>query len=347
MSATHGYSDIGGLLKWLDKYPYGCIEQTTSRAMPLLVFNDLTDLAGLPKDQALRGRLQDAVDAVLDMQNYAGNFGMWGPGSDADPWISAYALDFLYQAKDKGYVVPNDALKRGAGWLRQTVDLGFLRRRHARLRILHPRARGPGESERPALLQRHARSGMDLGDGGGADRCRGGGRGRPFARVLWLQSRPRHPLCGQARELLGRRITVRCCATSRAPPRSRSESNEAELIPAFLAKSDTIDMRLNATTTQEKAWMLRAAYELTRQHTQLHILVNNQPAQLRAGAVRLAPNLQQLAAGITLANKGDAGVWRTTSVEGTPAIPLPAESSNVTLKKTIWTMTASRPISPT
>ena len=51
------------------------------------------------------------------MQNFAGNFGMWGPGSDADPCLSVFALDFLYQAKAKGYVVPNDALKRGTGWL--------------------------------------------------------------------------------------------------------------------------------------------------------------------------------------------------------------------------------------
>jgi uncharacterized protein YfaS (alpha-2-macroglobulin family) len=55
--------------------------------MPLLYFNDLADLAGLPKDQALHARIQDSVDNVLDMQNFAGNFGMWGPGSDADPWI--------------------------------------------------------------------------------------------------------------------------------------------------------------------------------------------------------------------------------------------------------------------
>ena len=121
MSAAHGYNDVPGLLKWLDKYPYGCIEQTTSRAMPLLCFNDLAGLAGLPHDQALHDRMQDAVDTVLDMQNYAGNFGMWGPGNDADPWISVFALDFLYQAKDKGYVVPNDALRRGAGWLKQTA----------------------------------------------------------------------------------------------------------------------------------------------------------------------------------------------------------------------------------
>src|SRR5262249_37732038 len=120
VSSSRGYNDVPGLLPWLDKCPDGCGGQTPSGAMPLLYFNDLAGLAGLPKDQALHDRIQEAVNTVLDMQNYAGNFGMWGPGSDADPWISVFALDFLNQAKPKGYVVPNEALKRGAGWLRQT-----------------------------------------------------------------------------------------------------------------------------------------------------------------------------------------------------------------------------------
>ena len=118
VSAAHGFNTVAGLLKWLDKYPYGCVEQTVSRAMPLLDFNDLADLAGLPRDQALKPRLQAAIDSVLDMQNFSGNFGMWGPGSDAEPFLSVYAVDFLYAAKKKGYVVPDDALRRGANWLR-------------------------------------------------------------------------------------------------------------------------------------------------------------------------------------------------------------------------------------
>ncbi len=123
VSASHGYSDVPGLLRWLDKYPYGCIEQTTSAAMPLLYFNDMAGLAGLPTDTALHARMQDAVDNVLDMQNYAGDFGMWGPGASADPWISVFALDFLEQAKDKGYVVANQPLERGVKWLQQTAVL--------------------------------------------------------------------------------------------------------------------------------------------------------------------------------------------------------------------------------
>ncbi len=88
-------ANVAGLLKWLDKYPYGCLEQTVSRAQPLLLFNDVADLAGLPRDQpALRPRIQAAVDQVLDMQNYAGNFGMWGAGSDADSFLSGLCRGF-------------------------------------------------------------------------------------------------------------------------------------------------------------------------------------------------------------------------------------------------------------
>jgi uncharacterized protein YfaS (alpha-2-macroglobulin family) len=102
-----------------------------------------------------------------------------------------------------------------------------------------------------------------------------------------------------------------------------------------------LDMRLNWTTTQEKAWMLRAAYELTRQRTRLNVLVNGQPAQPRDGAIRLAPSYGALNAGITLTNKGDALVWRTVSAQGTPALPLPAAANGLTLTKSVWTMSGS------
>ncbi len=97
-------------------------------------------------------------------------------------------------------------------------------------------------------------------------------------------------------------------------------------------------MGLNATTTQEKAWMLRAAYELTRQKTPLNILVNGKPAMPRAGAIRISPSTQMLNAGLTFLNKGDASVWRTTSVQGIPALPQPAAANGVTLSKAVWTM---------
>jgi uncharacterized protein YfaS (alpha-2-macroglobulin family) len=340
VSAAHGYSDVPGLLKWLDKYPYGCIEQTSSRAMPLLFFNDLAGMAGLPTDKALHDREQQAVDSVLDMQNYAGNFGMWGPGSDADPWISAFALDFLMQAKAKNYVVPNDALRRGASWLRQTATSDsfddatrayafYLLARSGQVNVSDLRyfsdTRGPEWNTAIAAALTGAAA-AEVGDRSRAT------YGFKRARDIALRAKPNtYPVSDYGsllRDLAG--------ATALA-----AENGEAELIPAFVNQSAGLDMRLNATTTQEKAWMLRAAYELTRQRTKLNILVNGQPGQPRDGAIRLAPNYGQLGAGITLANKGDAVVWRTVSVQGTPAMPLPAAASGLTLTKSVWTMSGT------
>ncbi|HUO98466.1 MAG TPA: hypothetical protein VMU01_07345, partial [Rhizomicrobium sp.] len=120
-----------------------------------------------------------------------------------------------------------------------------------------------------------------------------------------------------------------------------AESGEATMIPAFLSKVEGIDMRLNWTTTQEKAWMLRAAYELTRQRTRLNVVIDGKSAQPRDGAIRLTPDYGQLDKGITIVNRGDAQVWRTVSVEGTPSAPLPPVSSGIVLNKAAWTLSGS------
>ncbi len=337
VTAAHGYSDVPGLLRWLDKYPYGCIEQTTSRAMPLLYFNDLAGIAGITRDQALPQRLQDAVDNVLDMQNYAGNFGMWGPGSDADPWLSIFALDFLAQAKDKGYVVPNDALKRGANWLRQTASsdsndddvraYSFYVLAHlgqVNLSDLRYFSDTRGQEWNTAMAAALT----------GAAAARAGDRSRATyafgrARDIIMSADP------QRYSLDDYGSFVRDLAGTTA---LALEGGDPEIVPALMKRTADVDMRLNATTTQEKAWMLRAAYQLTLQKTKLNVLVNGKPASLRDGAIRLVPSLGQLSAGITLTNAGDAPVWREVSVQGTPAAPLPAEAAGLTLKKTVWTL---------
>ncbi|HEY1613940.1 MAG TPA: alpha-2-macroglobulin [Rhizomicrobium sp.] len=337
VSASHGYSDVPGLLRWLDKYPYGCIEQTTSRAMPLLYFNYLADLAGLPKDQALKARIQDSIDSVLDMQNFSGDFGMWGPGSDADPWLSVFALDFVQQAKDKGYVVPNESLRRGAEWLHTaaTTDsnddavraysfyvlgrMGHLNL--SDLRYFSDTRGGEWKSAIAAALT-------------GAATAEAGDRSRAafaFGRARQILMRANPQTYSDAD--YGSFIRDLAATTALAV-----EGGEQELVPALMKREADVDMRLNATTTQEKAWMLRAAYALSHGTTRLAIAVNGKPASIRAGAVRLAPDMGMLGTGIVLQNRGDAPVWRRVSVQGTPSVALPAQANGLTLKKTVWTM---------
>ena len=337
VSAAHGFNDVAGLLRWLDRYPYGCIEQTTSRALPLLYFNDLADLVKFQKDENLRQRIQDSVDNVLDMQNYAGNFGMWAAGSDADPWLSVFALDFLYQAKQKGYIVPNEAIRRGVGWLRGAASSDsnddnvrayafYVLAREGQANLSDLRYFSDTRVTQMNTAIAAALTGAAAADVGDKSRATYG-----FARARDVLANAK--ALTYSTDDYGSLLRDIAGTTALA-----SEAGQNDLIPGFLAKTDEVDMRLNATTTQEKAWMLRAAYELSRQRTKLNIAVNGKPAAPRDGAVRLSPTLAQLDAGLAILNRGDGTVWRGTSVQGTPSIPLPAAENGLTLKKTVWTM---------
>ncbi|MGH6871129.1 MAG: alpha-2-macroglobulin family protein [Rhizomicrobium sp.] len=337
VSSSHGYGDVPGLLKWLWKYPYGCIEQQTSLAMPLLYFNDMAGLAGLPQDRALHDRVQDSVDTVLDMQNYAGNFGMWSAGSDADNFISVFALDFLYQARQKGYVVPGEALRRGAGWLKEqsTADSNDDQIRAYAFYVLSRE----GQVNLSDLRYFSDTRGSEWNNAiaaalTGAAAAQAGDRSRAnyaFNRALAILNAAKRDT--YTTDNYGSLLRDLAATTALA-----MEGGDPEIVPALMRKTDEVDMRLNDTTTQEKAWMLRAAYELTRERATLNIAVNGQPQKPVDGAVRLAPSVAALNAGLTFLNRGDAGVWRDVSVQGTPNAPLPASANGLTLKKTVWTM---------
>ncbi len=104
--------DVPELLLSLDRYPYGCAEQTTSRAMPLLYLNDVATSIGMGTDSEIDQRITDAIADVLSKQNSAGSFGLWGAYSSTDLWLDSFVTEFLLRARDKGYVVPDLALTR-------------------------------------------------------------------------------------------------------------------------------------------------------------------------------------------------------------------------------------------
>ena len=340
VSATHGYNNVAGLLKWLDKYPYGCLEQIVSRAQPLLLFNDVADLAGLPRDNALRPRVQQAIDQVLDMQNYAGNFGMWGPGSEADAFISVYALDFLYQAKARNYVVGNDALARGANWLKSSgasEGSDDLTRAYAfYVLALNGQAnvsdlRYFSDTKVAAMRSALAASLTGAAAAQVGDRSRaeyGFRKARDLIAAANPASYPHDVYGSLLRDLSGALALA-------------AENGKADLVPQFLEKARSLSSKIEDTTTQEKGWMLRAAHALTRQKLPLNVTVNGQPASPRAGAVRLTPALAQLDKGVVIANRGSGTVWRSTAVTGTPNATLPASANGMLLNKSIWTMSGA------
>ncbi|WP_022729963.1 alpha-2-macroglobulin family protein [Fodinicurvata sediminis] len=104
-----GAFDIPALLMSLDRYPYGCAEQITSRALPLLYVNELSKIAGLEQEPDTRDRIEQALTQLLSYQSSSGSFGLWGPGR-GDLWLDSYITDFLTRAREQGFAVPEQAM---------------------------------------------------------------------------------------------------------------------------------------------------------------------------------------------------------------------------------------------
>lgn len=98
--------DVAGILAALDRYPYGCAEQLTSRALPLVYLNDVAIAVGAATDAEIGPRVQKAIQGVLANQSSSGSFGLWGPYGDSNLWLDSYVTDFLTRAAEKGYDVP-------------------------------------------------------------------------------------------------------------------------------------------------------------------------------------------------------------------------------------------------
>ncbi|MFZ1346277.1 MAG: alpha-2-macroglobulin family protein, partial [Tabrizicola sp.] len=110
-----------GLLAALDRYPYGCTEQMTSRALPLLYFDEVAQVMDLKGAEDIQKRIDEAVVEILANQSSTGGFGLWGPG-EGDFWLDAYVTDFLSRAKAQGYQVPDIAFKNALANLRNQVN---------------------------------------------------------------------------------------------------------------------------------------------------------------------------------------------------------------------------------
>ncbi len=110
-----------GILSALDRYPYGCTEQMTSKALPLLYFDQVAVALDLPQADDIKGRVEQSITEILMNQSSNGGFGLWGP-SDGDMWLDAFVTDFLSRAKARGFAVPDLALRRSLDNLRNQVN---------------------------------------------------------------------------------------------------------------------------------------------------------------------------------------------------------------------------------
>lgn len=111
---------IGGLHDYLSTYPYGCTEQVTSETFPDVVLYGNTELIkafGWKSDDMEKG-ITSTFNQLRERQGEAGGFGMWSYYSNADGFVSAYAMHFLLEAKEKNLAVPEDVFEKGIIYLK-------------------------------------------------------------------------------------------------------------------------------------------------------------------------------------------------------------------------------------
>ena len=111
--------NVADHVKGLLAYPYGCLEQTTSRAFPhVLVDEKMAQSLGLKafSPENREKALGDAISRIAGLQRASGAFTLWGEGVE-EPWLTAYVSDFLRQARKAGQNVPENMTKKADEWM--------------------------------------------------------------------------------------------------------------------------------------------------------------------------------------------------------------------------------------
>ena len=121
LEATSSALPLGlcrGLEAYLRDYPHGCSEQITSRAMSRLLLANEVDF-GFDKSEAVQA-IDDAFAMLRTRQHSNGGFGYWDSYcNDAVDYLSVYVTQFLTEARDGSYAVPEGLLEGARNRMKQ------------------------------------------------------------------------------------------------------------------------------------------------------------------------------------------------------------------------------------
>lgn len=160
---------FSGKLRELLRYPYGCIEQTVSTAMPLLYLGDLARELDPEILDPKKGHADPAVlvaaglRRISAMQLPSGGFAFWPGGDELYPWGSVYAAHFAVEARRAGHPVNESLHRKALAWVAQDVKAkesygtGELQRTAYGLYVL-ARAGAPDTGTMDYVRQKQARN---------------------------------------------------------------------------------------------------------------------------------------------------------------------------------------------
>jgi len=330
--------DVATLLKALDRYPFGCSEQITSRALPLLYVNELAVESQLALDTGVDARIRDAIDRLLARQGSNGSFGLWSVGGD-DAWLDSYVTDFLTRARERGFTVPDAGFKLALDRLRNFVSNA-------------PEPAKNGGRELSYALYVLARNGAaPVGDLRYIADTKLGDVATPIAKAQ----------IAAALGLLGDRVRaerVYAAALEALVPPPRFEfgredygsslRDAAAVVmlaaeggaapPTITTAVQRVEVARDAafyTSTQENAWMVLAARALGKQ-ARMSLDVGGEKQQ--SPLYRNVRAAELAASSLKIINTGDAPVRAVVSVNGAPVTPEPAAEKGFKLERLYYTL---------
>ena len=123
--AIHVSPSIAGslfrALEYLTSYPYGCVEQTMSSFLPdIIVMQAVRDLGlKVNLDEAeIQQKIRAGLERLYGFQHEDGGWGWWET-DESHPFMTAYVVAGLAQAKAAGAQVNQEATDKGAAWVEQ------------------------------------------------------------------------------------------------------------------------------------------------------------------------------------------------------------------------------------
>ncbi|MBK8904871.1 MAG: Ig-like domain-containing protein [Anaerolineaceae bacterium] len=108
-------------LQYLTGYPYGCVEQTMSKALPNAVVGRALNQLGVtnPTLQAeLPGQINASIQRLYGFQHDDGGWGWWYDDRSHD-YQTAWVIFGLAQVAEAGYEIDPGVIERGVEWLNQ------------------------------------------------------------------------------------------------------------------------------------------------------------------------------------------------------------------------------------
>ena len=334
--------DLPNILTRLSRYPYGCAEQTTSTAAPLLYAADVAASMGIRGALEPMQGVELGIARLLGMQTYTGGIGFWDSQFEASPWITAYAGDFLVSAAAAGAAVPEEPLARMLARLSELVDSGNWNRDNipAAAYALYVRAKAGvadaarvrrfadtlGESDATELTLALIGGALaKVGDGAKADAM----FQRAIRTTIGLDPGARYETYGSP--VRDRAALLAILAEARLLPWQELDA---------VARSLSVMVRERRwLSTQEQAWVVRAG-------AQLSAAASDDGFALEVDGVRIAgadARLYRTAAGgatlPTLRNLGSNPVNGIVTITAAPIAPPQAADAGFAIQRLLYSRT--------